>query len=971
MPLPDPREAAEESPPVPHAESTDDRSGGRQANLATAHDPSPDAVRADGGSAPPDAVIRFLRACYDAEFRATSVTNLLHKSVRHLQFMDGEEHLLSGLLNRVRVGRWAAAATIREAEIYPREKSLLYCAFPIIARVPKGPHKRRMLCAPLLIYSARLFDEPDGAFLEIDVERQQLNVSVLAELVAALTGADLDIEALIDNCPRPPFDKDAMQAIMALLTDLVPSLDALSLHWFPTLKNADFVRAVARKAHARRPVCLAACAVGLFRNSLETRGVLFELAELARAKRWSQPLEQVLRSVPVPVRPQPPGERRPCVPAILSPAQQRVAESAATATLTLVNGPPGTGKSYTIAATAIDHLSRGESVLIACRKQQSVDVIASKIVELLGPNRCTVRGGEAEHRRELKRILGQMLEGIGSDPRFGERDAERRAKQLEDQLARLDAGTLRLERSLVAHLRDEERWGRWAAESDADTWFQRIVRRWRFWWLERRLQARRPVWLRLRDYQLRLRTATEVTQQTLTTRVNARIQQNLDAHRQHLTTFLRSLRTMSSKRQRSLFAEVDPQVLFGAFPIWLTNLADISEIVPLECELFDVIIFDEATQCDIASCLPALQRARRAVVVGDPHQLRHVSFLGNERIEHVARRYGLNNDQRQTFHYRQRSFLDVVNDRIATQDHVHFLDEHFRSLPQIIAFSNETFYDGALAVMQQRPRTSAMQCVFPRWVENGKKTGGANCVEGEALIAELIGQIESRANLPAHACQTIGVLAPFRDQVDWLTEQLTERLPRAAFRRHRLQIGTAHAFQGDERDLMFLSLVVDADVHNASLRFLDSPHLFNVAVTRARHQQYVFHSARPADLPADSLTRRYLEFIHHLPTGPPAGRHLILDTFLHEVAVALQANRFHTWPQYELAGLPIDLVVERAGRTVGIDLVGWPGLFESSCDLERYRILQRAGLTLFPLAYSRWRQDRDACIEALREFVLS
>ena len=67
-----------------------------------------------------------------------------------------------------------------------------------------------------------------------------------------------------------------------------------------------------------------------------------------------------------------------------------------------------------------------------------------------------------------------------------------------------------------------------------------------------------------------------------------------------------------------------------------------------------------------------------------------------------------------------------------------------------------------------------------------------------------------------------------------------------------------------------------------------------------------------------------------------------------------ESRGLRTWPEYELAGQPIDLVVEKAGSILGIDFIGCPGPHAGALDLERYRILQRAGLALFPMPFSRW-----------------
>jgi superfamily I DNA/RNA helicase len=394
-------------------------------------------------------------------------------------------------------------------------------------------------------------------------------------------------------------------------------------------------------------------------------------------------------------------------------------------------------------------------------------------------------------------------------------------------------------------------------------------------------------------------------------------------------------------------------------------MADASEVLPLQSELFDLVIIDEATQCDISSCMPILQRARRAVVVGDPNQLRHVSFLSRQRQQTIAEQNELDPAQQDLFSYREKSILDLLSDKISTQEQVLFLDEHYRSMPRIIEFSNGEFYAGALKVMTQRPETVDLQCVRLCHVPDGHKVRGTNDPEAQALVDEVVQRVEAEAGLPEEVCHSLGVLSPFRDQVDHIFSLLQTRLSLEAVNKHNLMVGTAHTFQGEERDVMYLSLVVDREAHPASFRFLDNPNVFNVSITRARNEQYVFCSIQPEDLCGDTLVRRYLTSIIRGPkpgsvprTGPP-------DVFLQEVRSELHQRGFHTWPAYPVAGLKIDLVVEQSGKTLGIDLIGYPGEFAAVFDLERYRMLQRAGLLLFPLSYHAWRQDKDACVHAI------
>ena len=138
-------------------------------------------------------------------------------------------------------------------------------------------------------------------------------------------------------------------------------------------------------------------------------------------------------------------------------------------------------------------------------------------------------------------------------------------------------------------------------------------------------------------------------------------------------------------------------------------------------------------------------------------------------------------------------------------------------------------------------------------------------------------------------------------------------------------IGTAHDFQGDERDAMFISFTIDGDASRGTLRYLNRPDVFNVAVTRARSVQYVFCSARPECFPRDSLICRYLESIEDdtaasRPGGGETTSPFEEDVFIGEVREALVEQGFETWVGWPVAGLNVDLVVQKNERYVAIDL---------------------------------------------------
>ncbi|MBN2291888.1 MAG: hypothetical protein JXM70_05650 [Pirellulales bacterium] len=914
-------------------------------------------------------LIQYFRDCYEADNRETGIANLFSSKYRHVSFLSGSDDLLWDVLNRVPIDRGTALAAQKEAELYRKDKTLVYCAFPLVGQSGGVGQLPKQLCAPLVFFPATITDENGVAFLSVDLTQQRVNFPVLAALAGESEQTRSLAEDLLGQIPQAPFRTEDIHSLISLLMDFLPGIEALSLAGYPKLVEEKQVRRTMQAGKNDDTItlsCLPACAVALMPNSPSTRGVLFELAEMSDGRPLSAPVRLLLQD-PNPVEDTSQKADTGRVPAVLSHSQQKILASAGSHPLTLVVGPPGTGKSYTVAALALDHLSRGESVLVASRMNHAVDVVAGKIENMIGPGPYVIRGGRKQYLRDLKKFLQQILHGIVRQ----NLKAIENPRHLSNKLAAVDRKIARLEGILQKQSGWAKQWGSEVESPGPQSeyfpvrYFQNILGKWKLRLLEWQLGGARPLWKSTEKYhhalEERSRLITELLQETAA----GRIQQMLEHNRRDLSKFLKSIRSRSDVKQEQLFSEISLEVLFGTFPIWLTTIADVSEVLPLKPEMFDLVVIDEATQCDISSCLPVLQRARRAVIVGDPNQLRHVSFLSRQRQQSIGEQNELDRTQQDLFPYREKSILDLLGDTISTQQQVLFLEEHYRSMPQIINFSNDEFYAGSLKVMTQRPETVDLQCVRLRYIPDGQKVRGMNDREARALVDEVVARIEAEKEMPQEVCHSLGVLSPFRDQVDHIFSLLEERLPLDAINKHNLMVGTAHTFQGEERDAMYLSLVVDRDTHPASFRFINNPNIFNVSITRARNEQYVFCSIKPDDLCGDTLVRRYLASIDRGPipsstahTGPP-------DDFLRKVRDELQQRGFRAWPAYPVAGMKIDLAVEQSGKTLGIDLIGYPGEFAEAFDLERYRMLQRAGLLLFPLSYYAWQKDKDACLDAI------
>jgi hypothetical protein len=305
--------------------------------------------------------------------------------------------------------------------------------------------------------------------------------------------------------------------------------------------------------------------------------------------------------------------------------------------------------------------------------------------------------------------------------------------------------------------------------------------------------------------------------------------------------------------------------------------------------------------------------------------------------------------------------FDVAADAVS-QDHFFLLDEHFRSEPHIISFSNRQFYDGQLRIMTERPRRQAQSSirVVPA---GGRRVEGSSVNPGEVetvlrIVEEIVRQTAADAAAPS-----LGIVSPFRDHVEAILERLSRQFPAAELDRHAMVVGTAHSLQGDEKDIVVLSTSIDPHYHPASLRFLENPNLFNVAVTRARRELIVVTSVTVDDLPAGLLREFLLHADGNMKPHAPTGE--CQTDLARSVATELRERGCDLWPNFPAAGFTLDLVAGQQHRYVAVVCDSLERRHDPVDALTMHRILCRAGWKLSRIPQRSWLADRFACAESL------
>ena len=268
----------------------------------------------------------------------------------------------------------------------------------------------------------------------------------------------------------------------------------------------------------------------------------------------------------------------------------------------------------------------------------------------------------------------------------------------------------------------------------------------------------------------------------------------------------------------------------------VTSLS-VKSAFPLQENLFDIVIIDEASQCDVASALPLIYRAKQLVVIGDPLQLKHITSITTS--EEMAIKEHLSLSENTFIRYASYSLWDYCHDLITSaniNNRQIVLDNHYRCHPQIIGYSNEMFYQKRLGrplkvcTNSQKNHLSHKGII---WVDViGEQQNNIRKVNKEEVEKSLSIAVELAEK---HKDITIGIISPFKHQIEEINAQIPEEL------RNRIVADTVHKFQGDERDVIIYSLVVTNNSPERLIKWIDIsvPNLVNVAVTRARSTLYI------------------------------------------------------------------------------------------------------------------------------------
>ena len=342
-----------------------------------------------------------------------------------------------------------------------------------------------------------------------------------------------------------------------------------------------------------------------------------------------------------------------------------------------------------------------------------------------------------------------------------------------------------------------------------------------------------------------------------------------------------------------------------------------------------------------------------------------MSFLETAKEQSILSQYGINDRYQLMWRFRTNSMFDLAN---YYSMHPVLLDEHFRSLPPIINFSNKEFYGGRIKVMRRNDNSKkVLETVV---VPEGKVDFDAtrNLPEIEALVKRLHEiVVEDERKNPDNPV-SIGIISPFRAQVEQLKISVAKVLSEHMMEKHQIEIGTAHTFQGDERDIILTSWAYANNSFPQSLIFLQKPNLFNVAITRARYQMINFISKDPRELP-EGILRSYLGFVQEyenryaLSKSDDFDENIYKNAFEKEVAQAFRDLGHEVTCGVDIAGLSADLVVDNK-FVIECDGVEDKTPLKIS-NMKKQAIIERSGLKVYRISKREWSYSSKACINRI------
>lgn len=359
-------------------------------------------------------------------------------------------------------------------------------------------------------------------------------------------------------------------------------------------------------------------------------------------------------------------------------------------------------------------------------------------------------------------------------------------------------------------------------------------------------------------------------------------------------------------------------VLHRLFPCMLMSPLSVAQFLEMEPGLFDLVIFDEASQMETPDAIGAIARGRQTIIVGDPRQLPPTSFFTS----------GLNGGV-------DEENLDadsILEDALAIGMQSIYLTRHYRSRHEsLIAFSNRMFYDGRLLTFPSaNDNIRKVSHIDPQGIYDYGKTR-TNEIEAKAVVNNILHRLETASG---EHVPSIGIVTFSKAQSNLIEDLLTAALTRNKTAAKNLErcaepifVKNLESVQGDERDIIIFSVGYGPDKDGkVSLNFgplnqQGGERRLNVAVTRAKEEMVVFSSLMPSHFPDDASLSKGVtalrNFIAYAIDGTlPAvdgADEVVTDSLIEQIADRLRQAGLNVKTNIGSSDFKVDIAVETSG----------------------------------------------------------
>ena len=487
-----------------------------------------------------------------------------------------------------------------------------------------------------------------------------------------------------------------------------------------------------------------------------------------------------------------------------------------------IQGPPGTGKTNTIINTLVTAFFNERTVLFASYNNHPINGVFEKLCALTYRGRKipfpVLRLGNNEKVAEALVYIRELVERVSDVSIYEETLDKRRDRRIEraKQLSQLLK-----DYEVIIDLNERKetlkRLTEYTENSAAMLPFNSDLRERQLYKIEDTISKRKPV--------------TEETALELLDRNEEEFLQYL-----YFTSakYIQRLKEEKFRELREILEEPDEQkagIKFNKYLSVTENVKKLQRVFPIILTtcisahkigqpgvMFDMVIMDEASQCNTAMSLVPILRGENLMLVGDPQQLNPVILLDELTNRKLMNQYHIT----QEYDYRKNSVYKTFLASDSVSDEI-LLRSHYRCDPRIIGFNNKKYYNSLLEIKAQEKDPNPL--IFVNVKNDRPEKKNSSSEEAEKIVSYV----------SAHKDKKIGIITPFVNQKELID---------AALKREGLDkqvtCGTVHSFQGDEKDVVLFSTAIGQGTGNGTYGWLKSnQELLNVATSRAKEKLIV------------------------------------------------------------------------------------------------------------------------------------